>query len=399
MYRVYKYRIYPNKTQQKILNQWFETGRIVYNSILQIKVLEYEKYKRLGKDFNSYGIKWISEFDICKQITEAKKENEYLKSVPAASLNYVSKQVFAAFKLFFNNGGYPKFKKMTDKQNLTFRMISQTNTIEYENKKINIPKLPGIKAKFHRKIEEEIFKIKTLSISKDQFGKYYCSIAIAFEKEIPIKIAINNPVGIDLGITHSVILSTGEKIDNPKIFEKNFQKLKQLQQKLSTKEKSSSRYRKVKKRISKCYSKIHLQREHFIHTVTNQLTNNFDGVFTEDLDIKKMTKSAKGTINRPGESVKQKAGLNRRFLDVSPHSIIEKLEYKSNFKGIIFEKIGRFELTSKICNNCGFKNKNLKLEQREWKCPNCENDLDRDINAAKNVLKLGLEKMQKLNNK
>jgi len=394
MHKIYKYRVYPNKTQQKILNEWSETVRYVYNCVLALKIYENEKYKRLGKDYSSYNIEWLREYDINKQIAELKSEFSFLKEPPSKTIEYEVKHLFVALKKFYNGAGFPKFRKKDSSMSLIFRRVSQNDTIDFCRNKINLPKLKGIKARFHRHIEEKQFEIKLLNITKDNFEKYYCTIIIELEDQVSNPQTIKKPVGIDIGIINPMVFSDGFKVENPKIFESKIEELRNLRRQLAKKSKNSLRYNKTKQKIAKLYNKINLQRDHFNHSLSKKITEKYDAVFMEKLGISEMTKSAKGTIEQPGVNVKAKSVKNRKFLDISPFSIMKKIEYKAHYKGLVFKQIDRFEPTTKKCNRCDFQNEKLTLDDRYWVCPYCNEKHDRDINAAKNILKIGLKNLK-----
>jgi putative transposase len=212
------------------------------------------------------------------------------------------------------------------------------------------------------------------------------------EKEI-IPVEIKKDVGIDLGVKSFITKydSDGlyEKIDNPKFLATESNHLKVLQQKLSRCDKGSSNHKKLKLKISRLHEKIKNRRENFLHNVSKQLVDNYDCIYMEDLNVSGMTKSSKGTIEEPGKMVKQKSGLNRSILDVSMSKFEEMVEYKTKFSGKGLYKVNRFFASSKICNVCGTKNKDLKLSDRNWICEHCGSELDRDENAANNILNEG----------
>jgi putative transposase len=184
---------------------------------------------------------------------------------------------------------------------------------------------------------------------------------------------------------------TSDKVDvgNPKFLSSELKYLKVLQQKLSRAKNGSSNRQKIKDSISKLHNKIVNKRKNFLHNESRKLVNDNDLICMEDLNIKGMTKSSKGTIDKPGKNVKQKSGLNRSISDVSLSEFVTMVDYKAKFDGKHTVKVDRFFPSSKTCNCCGTINKDLKLSDREWTCENCDTELDRDYNAAVNIMTEG----------
>lgn len=276
-----------------------------------------------------------------------------------------------SFQNFFKGrASFPNFKKKTNKQSF---QLPQSVKVDFKNSCIDLPKFKDpIKAVLHRKFSGDI---KTVTISKTPTGKYFVSILVDNHKELPKPIKSNNAVGIDLGIKTFAVCSDGTEYANPKHLRNAMVKLKWMQRQLSKKVKGSSRRNVWKLRIAKQHERVINQRKDFLHKATNEITNRFDLVILEDLNIKGMVKNHKlaGAISDCGWGMFE-----------------TMLKYKSEWKGKKVEYIGRFEPSSKICSNCGVKNNELTLADREWTCENCNTKHDRDRNAANNILSFGL---------
>ena len=370
--RAYKFRLYPSKQQIKYIDGCFNACRFVYNVSLDCE----EQLYVLGAKSN------LTPIALKYHLKYYKISNPWLKDYDSKAYEYEMDNLANAYKKFFKReSGFPKYKKKYDrKQSFTtggsIRLIGNT---------IKIPKVKkSIKAKIHREV---IGKIKTMTISREN-NKYYVSIMVEDNITI-IEKKIKKEVGIDLGVKDFLITDKGKKIDIPKFLKSEAEHMKKLQQKLSRCKKGSKNRENVKKQISNLHEKIKNKRLDFLHNTSNDLVNEYDIIYMENLNVSGMTKSSKGTIEIPGKMVKQKAGLNKAILDVSLGEFKRQLSYKSKFRGKKIQEIGTFFPSSKLCSGCGFKNKYLKLSDRNWVCENCGAELDRDVNAAKNIKKEG----------
>jgi putative transposase len=327
----------------------------------------------------------LSTFGLNYHITNYKVLEPWLKKYDSLALLYEMENLASAYSKFFKGqGGFPKFKSKGDlKQSFRTRM-----KIQVLEGGITIPKVETIiYAKIHRPIEGNL---KQFTISREK-GNYYVSAMCEIVKDIQ-PVVINKVVGIDLGIKSFIVTSDKVNVDNPKFLSSELKYLKLLQQKLSRAKKGSNNREKIKETISKLNKKIANKRENFLHNESRKLVNEYDLICMEDLNVKEMTKSSKGTIKKPGKKVKQKSGLNRSLSDVSLGSFVRMVEYKAKFDGKHTVKIDRFYPSSKTCNCCGTINKELKLSDRTWTCNSCGTELDRDYNAALNIKDEGKRK-------
>ncbi len=254
--------------------------------------------------------------------------------------------------------------------------------MDFETNTIKLPKIKQpIKAKLHRKFEG---KLKTATVSRNSTGKFYISILVDNSIELPEKQHFddNSTLGIDVGITHFAILSNSEKIDNPKYLKNSIQRLNILQKRMSKKQKGSKNKVKARFAVSKLHEKISNQRVDFLHKTSSKLISENQAVAIETLNISGMLKNH---------------CLAQSISDVSWSMFFNQLEYKAEWYGKTLLKIGQFEPSTKICNVCGFHNKDLTLKDREWQCPDCNSNHDRDINASINIKKFALQNQNLIN--
>ena len=360
MLRAYKYRISPNKEQKVLLDKHFGCVRFLYNLALETKSTSYAGNK-ISLSYN----------DLSAQLTDLKKECDWLREVNSQCLQMALRNLDNSFQNFFKGrASFPNFKKKNNKQSF---QLPQSVKVDFKNSCIDLPKFKQpIKAILHRKFEGEI---KTVTISKTPTGKYFVSILVDNHKELPKPIKSNKAVGIDVGIKTFAVCSDGTEYANPKHLRNAMVKLKWMQRQLSKKVKGSNRRNVWKFRIAKQHERVANQRKDFLHKATNEITNRFDLVILEDLNIKGMVKNHK---------------LAGAISDCGWNMFETMLKYKSEWKGKKVEYIGRFEPSSKICSTCGIKNDTLTLDVREWTCENCNTTHDRDRNAANNILSFGL---------
>jgi len=360
--KAYKYRIYPNKEQKELFEKHFGSVRFVFNWGLEKKIKAYQQDK-----------KRLTCFDLINELISLKKEKdfEWLNEINSQSLQASLRNLDNAFTNFFRKQNrFPNFKSKKYNKN-SFQIPQHLKLSD----KLDIPKIKNIKIKQHRKLEG---KIKTATVSKTPTGKYFISILVEQDKNLPKKKKIieKTTVGIDLGIKTFVTLSTGEKIENPKFLKSGLKKLKRQQRWLSRKIKGSNNKKKQKQKVSLLHEKITNQRSDFLHKISYQLTNEkqVGSIAIEDLNVKGMIKNH---------------CLAQAISDVSWGIFRRQLEYKTEWYGKNLLVIGRFEASSKTCS-CGIVNQELKLSDREWTCKECGVRHDRDILAANNIKNFSL---------
>ena len=364
MNKTYNFRLYPNKENQVLLSKHFGSTRFIYNTMLEFKKYYYDKT----------GIT-PSNRELSYALTHLKKLEEYswLNEVNAQVLQATLRNLDNAFKNFYEKRtSFPKFKsKKTHK--FSFRI---PQFVKLKDNRLYFPKFKeGIKVKQHREI---LGTIKNATIKLNLSGKYYVSLIVEYDSQIPTKpeVDTSSATGVDLGIKTYATLSNKDTRTYPMHLERNLDKLKDLQAKFS-----KSKSNRVRLEIAKLHEKIANQRLDFIHKLTKELVTTYDSIAIEDLDIQSMLQSG-------GKD------LARRISDCSWFTFRQILTYKAEQYGCNLIVIPRFHPSSKSCSNCGCINDNLKLTDRTWLCPDpkCdlhEKGLDRDYNAAINIFKQG----------
>jgi len=350
----YKFRLNPTDEQKTLLNKHFGSVRWTFNYFLNQRKTEYLNNK---KSLNYY--------DQAAELTQIKKINTWLKEINSQTLQYSLKCLDMAYQGFFNKRTqFPKFKSKRNKNSFTI-----PQNVRYDGTKLIIPKfLDGIEMIMERKIQGTI---KHCNISKTPTGKYFVSILT--EQEYTPVSKTNQSVGIDLGLKDFLVLSNGTKIKNHRFLKHYERELKLNQKYLSRKTKGSVRYEKQRLKVARIHEKITNSRMDLIHKTTNDLINQFDIIYLEDLNVKGMMKNHK---------------LSKAIGDVSWGKFIDTLEYKSMWNDKQVIHIDRFFPSSKTCHKCGWINNNLTLKDREWTCK-CGEKLDRDLNASINILNEG----------
>lgn len=284
-----------------------------------------------------------------------------------------------AFNNFFRSPkvGFPKFKsKKRDKSSYTTSNVNGAIKI-LNDKHIKLPKIKSLRIKLHGQLPENS-KIKSATIERKPSGKYFISLCVEYESQVPnIELDKNKSVGLDYSSHDFYTDSEGNKANYPKFYRNNQKKLTRAQRRLSRKKQGSNNYNKQKIRVARVHEKIVNSRNDFLHKISANLANNYDYVCIEDINMQSISRCLKLSKSTYDNSF----GIFRSYLQY-------KLEQKS--KKLI--KIGKFEPSTIICFECGAYHKDIvnSLSIREWTCPDCGTHHDRDVNAAKNILKAGL---------
>lgn len=371
MLKAYKYRLYPNREQQGLINKTFGCVRFVYNYYLAKKI---ELYKSEQKSLT---------YNQCsKDLTAVKKELEWLKEIDKFALQNSLKNLDTAYQNFFReikkgnkNQGFPKFKsKKTNRLSYTTNFTNNNIEVDFENNKIKSPKLKWVDCIAHREFDG---LIKSCTISKTPSGKYFASVLVETKhSQLPQN---SNAIGMDLGVSDLLITSDGEVIDNQRITYQYEQKLAKLQRQLAKKKKDSNNFHKQRIKVARLHEKIANKRKDNHHKISSRIVKENQFIFSENLNVSGMVRNH---------------NLAKAIHDVSWYELTRQLEYKSNWNGRVYHKVDRYFPSSQLCSVCGYKNTGTKdLSVREWICPECGSNHDRDINASINILNQGMKEI------
>ena len=353
----YRFRIYPTEEQKVLLTKTFGCCRFLYNQMLQDKIQEYEKTKKMLRTTPAM----------------YKKEYAFLKEVDSLALANVQLHLESAYQNFFRNPkiGFPKFKsRHRSRKSYTTNLVNKN--IQVEEKQIKLPKLKWVRIKKHREIPEG-YKLKSVTVSMEASGKYFASLLY----ELPVcenqaeerDYSGAKILGIDYAMHGMAVFSDDIGKENIGYYRKSERRLATEQRKMSRCEKGSHNYNRQKKKVAICHEKIRNQRKDFLHKLSREIAEQYDVVAVEDIDMKAMS---------------QCMNLGKGVTDNGYGKFREMLEYKLAWKGGKLIKVDRFFPSSKRCCKCGRIKKELKLSDRVY-CCECGNEIDRDLNAAINI--------------
>ena len=373
MLRAIKIRLYPNKEQELKLNKVLGCYRFVYNQMLALKQQEYNENKK------SLGLTDLSKYFHGTLLKD--EQYEWLKEQNTKVMKQSIRQMLSAYDKFFKqHNGFPKFKSKKDKQSALFPLEAISKGNKFNVRKITLTQpLKDIRFRcsdlYFKRLQTYKEGIRSATLSKTKSGNYFLSILIELPQEEMVKFGqTNERVGIDLGVKDFVITSDGEVFENKHFFKKQEKKIAKLQRQLSKKQKGSNNRNKQRVKIAKAFERLTNQKDAYIHGVVNELLTYYDVAFMEDLNVQGMLKNHK---------------LAKAIAEVGFYRFKQILTDKANnnFKQVI--EVSRYYPSSKTCSRCGYKNKELTLNDREWTCPICGTHHDRDLNAAMNILMEG----------
>ena len=358
--RTYRFRLYPNREQTELLSKHFGCSRFVYNYFLN--QLE-EQYKLTGKTDNFYAQ--------CKTLTTLKKQEEtaWLKEVNSQTLQFAIRSLETAYNNFFKKRTkFPKFKSKHSKNSFT---VPQSASVA-DNRLFIYKFKEGIKCRVHREIKGKIGKV---TITKTPSGKYFVSVFTEEEYITPIN-KTGKSIGVDMGLKELLTTSDGETFKNNRCTRRYECKLAKAQQHLSRKKKGSRGFENQRLKVARLHEKIANSRADYLHKCSISLVRRYDTICIEDLNVKGMKRNHR---------------LSKSITDASWGKFVSMLTYKAEWNGKKVVKVDRYFPSSQTCNICGYVNKHIKdLSVREWECPECHTHHNRDINAAINILRFGI---------
>ena len=368
--KTFKYRIYPTTAQETQLNQQLELCRWVYNKTLETRKNAYEQD----------GVS-LSYYDTKKMLPPWKEEMPSLKRVHSMVLQDVTMRVDLAFQAFFRrvkageDPGYPRFKSYGRYDSMTFPQYG--NGVKLIGNQLNLSKLGSIKVKLHREL---CGTPKTVCIRRTSTGKWFATFACECEKIL----LPEEPkyIGIDVGTATFATLSDGKKVKNPRFFKRDAKELAKAQRRLEKVAKGTPKRIKRKKVVARIHERIANKRTDFAHKLSREWVNTYGVIVLEDLNIIGMMEEHTIVFGNK---------LNKSIADVAWHQLAQFTAYKAEDAGRLCLQVDPRN-TSKMCSRCRALVPKT-LADRVHHCPHCGLVLDRDHNAAINILALGLQRM------
>ena len=368
--RAYKFRLYPDREQAELFQKTFGCCRFLYNHMLADKT---EMYEKTGK---------------MKRLTPAgyKKDHPWLKEVDSLALANVQLHLEAAYKKYFSQdkAGHPKFKsKHRSRKSYTTNVVN--GNIRVEGGKLRLPKAGYVKIRCHREIPED-YVLKSVTVSMEPSGKYYA--ALLYEHPVSENQAggknmaareragtagTPDVLGIDFAMQGMAVFSDGSRAEYPMYYRKAQERISREQRKLSRCRKGSRNYGKQKRTLAKCYEKVRNQRKDYLHKLSRKIADGHDAAAVEDIDMKGMSRCLK---------------FGKSVMDDSYGAFRNMLSYKLKDQGKELVIVGRLFPSSRMCSRCGHVKKELRLDERIYRC-GCGNCMDRDVNAAVNIREEG----------
>ena len=377
----YKIRAYPTSEQKRLFARTEGACRWVYNRCLYEMSESYQQKKR-GERESALTINQVSQL-----LTQWKKEEDtaWLSEVSRVALGQSLQNLKTAFDRFYKKtSGYPKYHKRFTACAIRFQLsIKSTKMVtKWHNKQVQLPSIGNIKIAQPERLPNQYPKMITLS--RDACGRYFISFMVEVDQQT---LSVDDSiVGVDLGVKTLAVYSTGEQIKAHKALKKLQRRLKHLQRSLSRKvgskkgQAKSNRYKKQQARVNRVHCRISDARRDSQHKLTHDLTSRFGAICLEDLNVKDMMTRAKN------KNVAQKSGLNRGIANAGFGEIRRQIEYKAKWRGREVFYADRWAPTSRTCNACGTYQQEFNLSMREWTCPDCGTQHDRDLNAANNIV-------------
>lgn len=365
MYKVFKYRLYPSKSQAAKLEWTLRRCEEVYNRLLEEK-------ERVWKDDG----RSTTLFDMTGLLVKWKRGDPTLKQVHSSVLNDVCLRLDRAYKNFFrrlgrrSSIGFPSKKRRGDCRSITYR---QTGLRVSDNREtVYISKIGDIKIRYHRDV---IGDVKTVTVHKDRYGLWWVS-AVCKSEPSPGD-CLDTVVGIDLGITHLATLSTGERIENKMFFRRCQSEWERAKYLVSRQVPGTKEYDRRMKILLNIERRIQNRRENYLRHISRMLVDRFQIIVFEKINTRSIMRSAS-------------TEMRRDLHDAAWYKLVEYTQRKA-------KELGRSVIlvdptnTSKMCSKCGFIAENMNSAYRTYDCPECDLSLDRDHNAALNILALGLQ--------
>ena len=376
--QAYKYELMPDGQQERQMRRFAGSCRFVFNKALALQKANHEA-----------GNKFIGFAALCKALTSWRNSDEtaWLKDAPCHPLQQALKDLERAYKNFFDKrADFPSFKRKGSGDSFRYPDPKQIK-LDQPNDRMFLPKLGWLRYRNSRKVLGEV---RNVTVSQS-CGKWFASIQTQRDVEQPLPTA-TTAIGIDVGVVRFATMSDGSFISPLNSFKKHQQRLARYQRRMSRKVKFSNNWKRAKARVQKIHTRIANARKDFLHKTTTMIRlaarANHALVCIEDLQVRNMSRSSKGTIEQPGKKVSQKCGLNRVILDQGWGEFRRQLGYKAVWNGGMLLAVPAHH-SSQTCPACGHVSKDNRLTQAKFLCLGCGYELHADVAGAMNILARG----------
>ena len=373
MEKAYKFRMYPQKAQEEFIQRTFGCCRFTYNHFLSERIKLYQENKV------------TLNYRACSSLlTELKNDLTWLREVDSIALQSSVRDLDTAYQNFFRrvkqgeNPGFPRYKSKKNHRK-SYKTKRVGKNIEVFDRHIKLPKLGLVECRVSRLVEGRILNA---TVSQTPSGKYFVSVCCT-DVEIQKHIPTGKVLGIDVGLTDLAATSDDDVFQNHKYLRQSEKKLARAQRRLSRKSIGSKNREKARIKVSRIQEHIANQRNDSLHNLSTQLVRDYDTICIESLNVKGMVRNRR---------------LAKSISDASWGEFTRQLQYKCEWHGKSLIKVDPFFPSSQLCSECGFQNAAVKdLSIRQWTCPQCSAEHNRDTNAAKNILTEGLRMASKMN--
>ena len=368
--QAYKFQLKTNLSQARQMRSFAGACRFVFNQALALQKAKYEA-----------GNKKLSYADLCAELLTLKSSNPWLGESPSQTLQQSLKDLERSYKNFFaKRADFPRFKKKGLSSSFRF---PQGCKLDQANNRIFLPKLGWM---HYRNSREVLGEVKNVTVSHS-CGHWY--ISVQTEREVSeAKHPSTSAIGVDMGIAQFATLSDGHVFAAVNSFKQKQKQLARYQRTFSRKVKFSQNWKRQKSKIGKLHQTIANIRKDYLHKTTTIISQNHAMIVIEDLQVKNMSKSASGNLDKPGRHVKAKSGLNRSILDQGWFEFRRQIEYKQVWRGGDVLAVPP-QYTSQRCSCCGTVSKENRPSQAKFACIACGYQANADVNAAMNILAAG----------
>jgi putative transposase len=400
--QAYRFALAPNNVQAAALSRHAGAARFAYNwGLARVKAALSQREAE-----KTYGIPEPELTDIPWSLYSLRREWNQAKGDVAPWWAECSKEAFSAGLDALARGlknwhdsrrgkrkgrrvGFPRFRKRGRARD-SFRYTTGAFGPDGD-RRVKLPRVGRVKTHepmgaLTSRLADGTARLLGVAVSRTA-GRWFVAFTVEVERETPVPPG-GDVVGVDLGVSALAVLSTGEKIPNPRHYQRSLRKLRTASRAYARTRPGSTRRRKCAARLARIHARVANQRRDGLHKLTTRLATEFGTVVVEDLNVAGMTRSAKGTAEDPGTNVGAKAGLNRGVLDAAPGELRRQLDYKTTWNGSRLVVADRWFPSSKTCSACGWRNPSLPLRKRTFTCRDCGLVTDRDENAAVNLRQL-----------